>query len=269
MLIYLFRKAQKSFQSHEKVFFHGGFRYGFGSLQEASNFVSNLGLVGYEEDGFIQKLRHSAGLVRDGKAKYERDTVIFDRIQISWEFLASLLLISHRKNRLEIVDFGGGLGTSFRQNISLLNLAGIQTTWTVVEQPKLVEIGKQEFEKDSLKFTHALSDLEPTDVDAVIFGGSLGYLSEPFEILRQTFVLSPSFILFDRTGFIENDFDEIAVQFVPESIYKAAYPVRIFSISNFESFMNQEYELIQKWECLMQPDSASIALGSLWRKRIK
>ena len=37
--------------------------------------------TGYDEDSFIEKLRNSAKLVFDEKEIYERDTVIFNKIQ--------------------------------------------------------------------------------------------------------------------------------------------------------------------------------------------
>jgi len=250
-------------------FSHGGFKYGFDSFDAASRYVFSLGLGGYEEDSFFEKLKHSAGLVRDGLAIYERDTVVFDRIEYAWELLASLMLVSQRKDQIKIVDFGGGLGTSYRQNSSILKLAGITTLWTVIEQPKLIHIGKSEFENDFLRFIPSLSELDSHDLDAVLFGGSFCYLEDPYNILNQIFLIGPPYIIFDRTPFTDASEDKVAVQFVPESIYKAALPIITFSASKFKNLMNQEYELIVDWSCGMQPDPNASTMGSLWRKRVK
>lgn len=247
-------------------FSHGGFKYGFDSFDEARRYVFNLGLGGYEEDLFFEKLKHSASLVRDGQAIYERDTVIFDRIEYGWELLASLMLVSQRKDQIKVFDFGGGLGTSYRQNSSMLKLAGITTLWTVIEQPKLVHIGKSEFENDFLRFFPSLSELNSPDLDVVLFGGSLCYLEDPYKILNQTFSIGPHYIIFDRTPFTDASEDKVAVQFVPESIYKAALPIITFSASKFNNLMNQKYELIVEWDCGMQPDPNASTMGSLWRK---
>ena len=269
-LVFILRMIkQKLISRGGPSFSQGGFKYGFDSFDAASRYVSSLGLVGYEEDLFINKLKSAAGLVRDGKAIYERDTVIFNQIDYAWELLTSLMLVSQRKEEIQIVDFGGGLGTSYRQNCSMLKLAGINALWTVVEQRKLVEIGRSEFENKFLKFISNLSELESREIDAVLFGSSLCYLEYPYEILNQTFMLGPHYIIFDRTPFIDLSEDRIAVQFVPESIYRAAYPIRTFSVSKFKDFMAQEYELVEEWDCDMQPDPNSCAMGSLWRKRPK
>jgi putative methyltransferase (TIGR04325 family) len=269
-LLFISRKIkEKLLMRGGANFSHGGFKYGFDSFDTASKYVFSLGLGGYEEDLFIEKLNRAAGLVRDGKAIYERDTVIFERIEYAWELLACLLLVSQRKEHIEIVDFGGGLGTSYRQNCAMLNLAGIKTVWTVIEQTKLVRIGKSEFENDFLRFIPSLSEIDTREIDAVLFGSSLCYLEDPYEILNQTFLLGPRYIIFDRTPFMYVSDDKVAVQFVPESIYKAAFPIRTFSVSKFKHFMNQEYELIVQWDCAMQPDPSAFAMGSLWRKRIK
>jgi putative methyltransferase (TIGR04325 family) len=264
------RKIRSKVILRERLpFSNGGFKYGFDTFDSAKKWISSLGFAGYEEENFIQKLYTSASLVRDGKATYERDTVIFPRIQYAWELLASLLIVSKGKRRVKIIDFGGGLGTTFWQNSSMLNLAGVETSWIIIEQKRLVEIGKSEFESDFLKFVPSLADVVSDEIDAVLFGGSLCYLENPYDILNQTFLLGPHFIIFDRTPFRNISEDTIAVQFVPKSIYKAAYPIRIFSIAKFNNFMNREYELIEQWDCIMQPDPNSSAMGSLWRKRIK
>lgn len=89
--------------------------YGFNSWADAT---AHSG--GYDDE-IINKILVSARKVRDGEIAYERDSVIFNEIKYSWPLLASLLLAAETKNNLRVIDFGGSLGTTFRQNSQFLN----------------------------------------------------------------------------------------------------------------------------------------------------
>ena len=71
---------------------------------------------GYHSDNIIEKLRKSAKLVFNGEATYERDSVIFDIIEYSYPLLASLLFVAANSKSFKVIDFGGGLGTTYQQN---------------------------------------------------------------------------------------------------------------------------------------------------------
>ncbi len=50
--------------------------------------------TGYDTDKILQTVKSSLLKVKNGKAIYERDSVIFDKIQYSWELLAGLMFYS-------------------------------------------------------------------------------------------------------------------------------------------------------------------------------
>lgn len=115
-----------------------GYSGNFSSWREARALTS-----GYDSDVIINKVRQSALKVKKAEAVYERDSVIFDTIQMSWPVLAGLLWVaSLRDNEMVVLDYGGSLGTSYFQNISFLkHLKKLE--WHIIEQPKLSEIGKK------------------------------------------------------------------------------------------------------------------------------
>lgn len=68
---------------------------------------------GYDSPAILEKQRAAARKVRDGEAVFERDSVLFDRIQYSFPMLAALLLAAGlNRDKLTILDFGGALGSS-------------------------------------------------------------------------------------------------------------------------------------------------------------
>ena len=98
------------------IFKENLFVYGFDSWSSALTKSTS-----YNTEDVFNKTVESARKVRDGLAVYERDSVIFDEIQYDWQFLSCLLLIANVTQRLNVVDFGGALGTSYRQNKSFLD----------------------------------------------------------------------------------------------------------------------------------------------------
>src|SRR3546814_11444165 len=60
--------------------------------------------------------------------------------------------------RLDVIDFGGSLGSTYRQCRPLLD-AVQHLQWHVVAQPHFVEAGRQEVETDELHFWNDISDV--------------------------------------------------------------------------------------------------------------
>ena len=82
-----------------KYGWHGNYK----SWKEAQN-----ASTGYESNEIIQKVRSSLLKVKNGEVVYERDSVIFDEIQYSWQLLAGLMFASAKSGGvLKVLDFGG------------------------------------------------------------------------------------------------------------------------------------------------------------------
>ena len=235
------------------------FERGFNTWSEASRKAS------YNSKTIFNKTLKAARLVRDGKAAYERDSVLFDKVQYDFKLLSSLLLIANIQNRLNLIDFGGSLGTSYRQNKKFLDCLKIQKRWVVIEQSEYVRIGKNEFTTGTLDFLESLSEID-FDVDVVLFGSSLCYIENAYRILDQVKSLSPKFILIVRTPFSDGNNDTIWIQNVSKSIYDASYPLWIFSESKLLSYLEDSYELFEVWDDDFQAYDEMSAKGFLFRK---
>src|SRR5271168_4027066 len=127
----------------DRISFHGDYK----SWEEASAHST-----GYDAAVILEKTRAALMKVRDGEAAYERDSVLFDRIQHSFPVLAGLLRAAQaRGGRLCVVDFGGSLGTVYFQSREFL--APVKSLeWLVIEQPSYVACGRKDFEPEQLHF---------------------------------------------------------------------------------------------------------------------
>ena len=207
--------------------------------------------VGYDSDIIVSKVLDSSLKVIHGKAAYERDSVTFKKIQYSWPLLAGLLWIaSCKNNRLNIVDYGGSLGSSYRQNNSFFNHLQ-KLRWSIVEQEKFVRCGKEHFENEHLKFYDDLKTccLE-NQPDAILFSSVIQYLEKPYALLEEVLSLKFDFLIFDRTTFIESGEDRLTKQKVKPTIYGASYPVWFFNREKFLAFLSRDYELVAEFDAL-------------------
>lgn len=223
---------------------YGGYFGNFPTWEAARNASS-----GYDSDLILNKVKEATLKVRDGTAIYERDSVLFDRIHYSWPLLAGLLWIaSQGNNKLNLVDFGGSLGSSYYQNKRFLkHLAELH--WNIVEQNNFMECGKRYFENDNLKFYYDLNDcIKERHPNAILFSSVIQYLEKPYDLLADVISKGFEYIVFDRTTFIETGNDRITVQKVPSYIYSASYPAWFFNRNKFDDFFSRKYELISEFD---------------------
>ncbi len=220
-----------------------GWKGNFSSWEDAKNKST-----GYDHDAIFTKVYNAALKVKNGEAVFERDSVIFDEVQYSWPLLASLMYIYAKENKLNVIDFGGSLGSTYFQNKKFLdNLKNV--SWNVIEQEKFVSIGKREFESDILKFFYNINDIEEKNIpNVILLSGVLQYLENPQDILKTLFTLKTKYFVIDRTPFAINNIEKITIQRVPSKIYQASYPCRFFNESNLvQLFTSNGYRFVERF----------------------
>jgi len=190
--------------------------------------------TGYDSDLILEKTKQALLKVKKGEAIYERDSTLFNEIQYSWPLLAGLMWTAARSGgRLNVLDFGGSLGSTYFQNREFLKEL-TEVRWNIVEQPKHVKVGNEFFKDEILRFYQNIDAYSTENIpDVIILGGSLQYVQGSYELLELLFSLRPKCIIIDRTPFWEGDVDKIFVQHVSTNIYKASYPTWIFSKKQF------------------------------------
>ena len=229
---------------YRRIFRRWGFYGEYARWEDAMRASS-----GYDSAVILERVREASLKVKAGEASYERDSVLFEKVQYSWPLLAGLLYVASRKgNRLNLVDFGGSLGSSYFQNRKFLaHLSELH--WNIVEQRHFVDCGKRDFEDNYLKFYYDLDtcfrDQHP---DAILFSGAIQYLEDPHGMLEKVKSFGFEFVLFDRTSFLTKGDDQLTVQKVPGRIFPASYPCWFLSQQKFLEAMGDRYELLADFE---------------------
>lgn len=211
--------------------------------------------VGYDSDVILSKTLDAIMKVKNGEAVYERDSVIFEKPQYSWPLIASLLRAAvENSSQLNILDFGGSLGSSYFQNRKFLSsLKSIK--WSVVEQPHFVLRGNDGIADEELKFYYTIEAcIRNRGPSTLLLSGVLQYLKDPYDWLKLFRDKSFKYIILDRTAFVDHFDDFLTVQHVPETIYKASYPAWFLNKAKLIQFMSDKYELIADFNNGFTPD---------------
>jgi putative methyltransferase (TIGR04325 family) len=223
-----------------------GFFGNYASWQEANALTK-----GYDEDLILNKVKIAIEKVKNGKAIYERDSVLFDKIEYSFPVLAGFLRIAAvNGNKLNVLDFGGSLGSSYFQNRRFLDVVQ-SLTWNIVEQSHFVDCGQKNFQNEELKFYYSIEECKKDqNPDVIFFSSVLQYLEEPCQFLESVINQGFDFIIFDRTPFLEDETlpERITVQRVPPSIYDASYPAWFFNSNRFLQLFKGKYELLTDFD---------------------
>jgi putative methyltransferase (TIGR04325 family) len=199
---------------------------------------------GYATDAIFEKTRDAAMKVARGEAVFERDSALFDHIEYSFPVIAALLKCAcAHDGRLSVLDFGGALGTTYRQ-FKAFNPSLRELRWSVVEQPRYASYGRAMLENDELHFfDNIAAAVERTTPNVVLLSGVLQYLQDPHGLIREISVSTSAMVIVDRTFCSGLDADVLSVQSVPPSIYDASYPCWIFSTPQLLRAFADNYQL--------------------------
>jgi putative methyltransferase (TIGR04325 family) len=195
---------------------------------------------GYDAPSILDKVRESTRAVREGKAPFERDSVLFSEMEYNWPLLALLMRLAIEKGRrLRVLDFGGSLGSTYNQCRPFLS--GLEVEWSVVEQANFVSAGK-EFENSELRFYPDIAAcLAEREIDCLLLSSVVQYLREPLGFITGIQDYPFGYAIVDRTPFIAGGRNRLTVQKVPPSIYSATYPAWFFDRKTFlDAFVRYE-----------------------------
>jgi putative methyltransferase (TIGR04325 family) len=221
----LFSRPQRCQNMDQNIVFNGD----YGSWNDAVQ-----SSTGYDAGVILEKTCAALLKVKNGEAAYERDSVLFDKIQHAFPVLAGLLRAAQEHaGRLCVVDFGGALGSSYFQCRSFLRVVR-RLEWLVVEQAAHIACGRKNFESDQLRFYNTMEEcLAAHRPNALLLSSVLQYLPDPYEVLQKLLSHRICHVIIDRTAFLASDRERLTVQRVPDSIYPASYPAWFFSETKF------------------------------------
>lgn len=218
----------------------------FGTWQEAHGQAT-----GYDLALILEKTKKASLKVKNKEAAYERDSVLFDKIEYSWPVLAGLLrCATEKEGKLHVIDFGGSLGSSYYQNRNFLS--GLKEfSWSIVEQKHFVACGKENFEDGVLKFYETI-DLcfKERSLNVLLLSGVLHYLENPYEWIKKFCSLDIEYIIADLTPLLDSD-DRITVQNVSPQIYQASYPCWLLNRLKVMEAFSEKYVILAEFDAYL------------------
>ena len=227
---------------------------------------------GYNEEHILQRIIQTTDKVKKGEAAYERDGILYDKVNVNFHLLNALLLVASRNgNKLTVIDFGGSLGTSYYQNIQYLSHL-VSLNWCIIEQPEFVEAGKKSFENEHVSFYHTIDECLAVHAkpDLVLISSTLQYINKPYELLNNIQSFNIPYLMLDLVGYNDRNKDRITVQHVPPVFYgvEASYPCTFFDRSKLEAQLEENYT--KKFDFISEQEKYYIQFkpfryeGSFW-----
>jgi putative methyltransferase (TIGR04325 family) len=233
-------QTNKSKYSTDDLYWEGN----YSSWQQASAIS-----LGYDAPTILAQVKQAILSVKTGQAVYERDSVLFDKIQYSWPLLATLLKVaSENEGKLSVLDFGGSLGSTYFQNRNFL--ASLDTLeWSIVEQENFVACGKKDIADGALRFYFTIEEcLAERKPNLLLLSGVLQCLDAPYEWLEQFLIHRFPNVVLDRTAFLDRPEDRLTIQHVPASIYEASYPAWFLNRDRVISTVGESYHYVTDFD---------------------
>ncbi len=236
------------------------FQDGFSSFAEAAAAAG-----GYDSTDIANRAEEAARAVISGQAAFERDGVTFVDPDPRWPVVAGLLLGRKEGQPLRVLDIGGGLGSSYWQNRGVLEsgLSGQSLEWTVVEQSSMVERAAS-LPPHGIHYVVGTADADTEVVDCVLLSSSLQYLDEPHHALEDLLKTEARVLVIDRTPMASVSTDIPCVQITPPHIYRASYPVWVFSQAHLESLL-KDWVIIARFPGIEPDMKTTSGIAFSWR----
>jgi putative methyltransferase (TIGR04325 family) len=223
------------------------FTGGYNSWEDAESASS-----GYSHSDILKNVASATRKVVVGEVAYERDGFTFAEADYSFP-LVSMLLHAALLNdgNLDVIDFGGSLGSTYRQCLPLLNSVA-RLRWQVIEQEHYVDLGKSEFSDGVLSFHKRLEDTVSTtgSRQVLLLSSVMQYLRQPQVEMRKLMSEKISHVLIDRTPIHDELGHRLCVQHVPANLNEGSYPCWIFSRQELVDLFSSPWRLLAEFPCL-------------------
>ncbi len=207
---------------------------------------------GYDQREILEKAVSATLAVKSGNAAAQRDGVLLDKIPYNFPLITTLLSAALQdRNRLNVLDFGGSLGSSYFDNRGFLETVS-DFNWSTIEQPQFVAAGRAHLASNELHFFETIEDCaRHFRPNVIVLSGVLQYLPDPWEKLQTLRQLGSLYIFVDRTAFTVSDSDRLTIQHVPGWIYEASLPSWFLSETKFLKWVSDSgYKIICEFPAL-------------------
>lgn len=211
--------------------------------------AARLASGGYDDRAILAKVLAATKEVQAGRAVFERDSVMFFEPDPDRALLTLLERLAAKEGgRLEVLDFGGSLGSTYWRHRAFLP-HGEKLRWDVVEQASFVEAGRRHVNVPQLHFyTTVQAASQQGAHDVLLCSCVLQYLEDPHRFLEEWSRLDIPYVLLNNLPLAKGPKDSIKIQHVPRSIYEATYPVWFFSREAFLDRIRSHYEIVKEFD---------------------
>jgi putative methyltransferase (TIGR04325 family) len=225
---------------------------------------------GYDDVKILERVLESTIKVKNGEVPYERDSIVFRQKIYSFPVLAALMWIGIRNNnKLNVLDFGGSLGTSYFQNLDFLKSLS-EINWCIVEQKHFVDEGKAILADKNLHFFYSINEcISEFKINFVLLSSVIQYIEKPYDLINEIVSKDLDYIMIDRTLLINKPYDRLTIQEVPGKIYKASYCCWFLSKLKFMKLFEEKYELVYDFDIKENININSEYKGFLFRKKLE
>jgi putative methyltransferase (TIGR04325 family) len=203
---------------------------------------------GYDDAAIVKRALAATLAVRDGRAAFERDGVLFPEPAPEPGLLAAFRMAAAARGvPLRVLDFGGSLGTTYwRHRSELAGVAG--PGWDIAEQARFVEAGRERLGGTGLRFFADVDEAEAAGAhDLLLVSTALQYLEDPGTALEAWMTRGFPWLLFNNLPLHSGRPDRIAVQRVPPDICPSSYPVWFFNRERFLARFKDRYEIVSEF----------------------
>lgn len=230
--------------------------------------------TGYDDPSITEKALSSILETKDQSDRYERDSSIIEGTP-DFAFNSLRWIKEFAKDKkINLVDFGGSLGSSFFQLKPFLDNYSVK--WNVIEQEHVAAVGKSKLENDQLKFFSNIQNIPDASSISTFFSSSaIQYLQDPYKVLHNLNLGRFNYLIFDRLSVIESKKDRLTIQIVPKKRYRAIYPCWFLSKKKFLNCLNElGFILVDSFSALGSTEatksiSCSEYMGFVFYKRNK
>ncbi|HRE79887.1 MAG TPA: methyltransferase, TIGR04325 family [Opitutaceae bacterium] len=223
---------------------------------------------GYADGAVLDRVVDATRQVITGQGLWDRDGHVFREKSLHRPLLEAFQKVSACLGaHFTVIDFGGGLGSTWRQHASQLSGLGLDL-WCVVEQPEFVRAG-YEFQNETLRFFGNLTEaFSAAPYHVVMLSSVLPYLEKPYEVLADVLKSDAEFLLLDRNPFVRDGRERLTVQHTPPFLGGGSYPCWLLSRHRVEAVITKRYELVMEWPGFDDLDPSAVQYhGTLYRKR--
>jgi putative methyltransferase (TIGR04325 family) len=201
----------------------------------------------YDEAAVLKTFTDAALAIGNGDGIYDRDGRVYRSFSENIHLVAALRHVSNTEGQFKVLDFGGALGSMYRQHRWSLDRFG-DFTWCVVDQEKFVETGKRLFTSNKLKF-------EPTIPQAVaayqpniaIISNVLQRVEHPFDVVNELAQSNITYLFIDRTPIITSHNNQVTLGTLPAVSDDKCFPAWHFSEVAFKLALQKKYRIINEF----------------------